>query len=435
MSKRALLWICFYLLLVAAPLAALMIGPVPPGREFWWDFSKGLGFAGLAMFGIQFALTARFRRASAPFGIDIVYFAHKYLAWTALCLIFVHWAIIWLFYPEAAGPLNPLEAPWEITAGRAALGLFALAVVTSQWRETLGLEYGLWRYSHVVLATLGFILAAAHVVGIGYYTQAPQKLAIWLPLTLGWIGLWIWLRLVKPWGQKRHPYKVVEVRKEGPDTWTLALEPDGHEGIKSFQPGQFAWLTLRHSPYTLREHPFSISSAPDQLPRVEFTIKALGDFTATIGNVVKGERAFLDGPFGAFSPERWKDAPAVVMIAGGVGITPMMSIARSHAARGEARPLILFFANKREDDVLFREELERLPVETVHIIAEPSENWQGESGFLDLDMLDRHLPREGRARFAYFLCGPPPMMAAVEAHLAKLGIPEERIEQEIFNLT
>jgi predicted ferric reductase len=435
MSKRAMLWICLYLLLVAAPLATLMVGPMPPGREFWWDFSKGLGFAGLAMFGIQFALTARFRRASAPFGIDIVYFAHKYLAWTALCLVFVHWAIIWLFYPEAAGPLNPLEASWEMTAGRAALGLFALAVVTSQWRETLGLEYGLWRYSHVAFATLGFILAAAHAVGIGYYTQAPQKLAIWLALTLGWIGLWMWLRLLKPWGQKRRPYKVVELRKEGPDTWTLALEPDGHAGMESFKPGQFAWLTLRHSPYTLREHPFSISSAPEQLPRLEFTIKALGDFSATIGNVVKGERAFLDGPFGAFSPARWKDAPVVVMIAGGVGITPMMSIARSHAARGETRPLILFFANKREGDILFRKELEQLPVQAVHIIAKPSENWQGESGFLDADILDRHLPREGRARFAYFLCGPPPMMAAVEAHLAKLGIPGERIEQEIFNLT
>jgi predicted ferric reductase len=435
MTKRAVLWVGFSLLLVAAPLAVLMIGPAPPGREFWWDFSKGLGFAGLAMFGIQFALTARFRRASAPFGIDIVYFAHKYLAWTALGLVFAHWLIIFLFYAEAAGPLNPLEAPWEMSAGRAALLLFALAVVTSQWRERLGLEYGLWRYLHVGFATTGFAAAVAHVVGIGYYTQAPQKLALWLGLTLGWIGLWLWLRLVKPWRQKRRPYKVAEVREEGPDTYTIALEPDGHEGIERFEPGQFAWLTLRHSPYTLREHPFSFSSPPEWLPRVEFTIKALGDFTARIRDVVPGERAFLDGPFGAFSPARWKDAPAVVMIAGGVGITPMMSILRSHAARGGSRPHILFFGSRNEEDILFREELERLPVKLVHILQDPPEDWEGESGFLDADMLDRHLPKEKRVEFAYFLCGPPAMMAAAEEHLASLGVPEERIEQEIFNLT
>ncbi|MFN3945108.1 MAG: ferric reductase-like transmembrane domain-containing protein [Allosphingosinicella sp.] len=435
MNKRAALWIGLYLLLVAAPLLVLMAGPAPPGREFWWDFSKGLGFAGLAMFGIQFALTARFRRASAPFGIDIIYFAHKYLAWIALGLVFAHWAIIYLFYAEAAGPLNPLEAPWEMTAGRGALLLFSLAVVTTQWRVRLGLEYGLWRYCHVAFATLGFLLAAAHVAGIGYYTQAPQSLALWLGLTLGWIGLWLWLRIAKPWRQKRRPYKVVELREEGPDTYTLALAPDGHEGLAGFQPGQFAWLTLRHSPYTLREHPFSISSPPEALPRVEFTIKALGDFTSRIRDVVPGERAFLDGPFGAFSPDRWPDAPAVVMIAGGVGVTPMMSIARSQAARGGGRPLYLFYANRTEADILFREELERLPITVVHILEQPPEGWSGESGFLDAAMLDRHLPKDRRAECAYFLCGPPPMMAAVEAHLARLGVPEARIEQEIFNLT
>jgi predicted ferric reductase len=438
MMKRATLWIGLYLLLVAAPLLILMIGERPPGVEFWWDFSKGLGFAGLAMFGIQFVLTARFRRASAPFGIDIVYFAHKYLAWIAFALILAHFATIWLLYPEAAGPVDPREAAWEMTVGRLALLLFALAIITSQWRRLLRLEYGLWRYSHAALATLGFVAAVAHVVGVGYYTQIPEKLGLWLALTLGWVGIFLWLRLVKPWQQSRSPWQVTEVRPEGADTWTLVLEPVGHAGLPSFHPGQFAWLTLRSSPYALREHPFSFSSPPEQLPSIAFTIKALGDFTRGIRDIRPGERAYIDGPYGAFSPDRWNDASGFAFIAGGVGITPMMSILRSMAARGERRPLVLFYGNRNSDDVLFSDEIARLAqvldLHVVHILEDAPEGWSGESGFLDAAMLDRYLPRPGRSGFGYFMCGPPPMMAAAEAHLRAIGIPADRIELETFDL-
>jgi predicted ferric reductase len=68
-----IVWIGIYLVLVLAPLLVLLVGPVPPGAGFWWDLSMAIGFAGIAMLGVQFVLTARFQRASAPFGLDIVY--------------------------------------------------------------------------------------------------------------------------------------------------------------------------------------------------------------------------------------------------------------------------------------------------------------------------------------------------------------------------
>jgi predicted ferric reductase len=439
MNKRAAIWIGIYLLLVATPMLVLILGPRPPGVEFWWDFSKGLGFVGLTMFGIQFALTARFKRASAPFGIDIIYFLHKYLAWIALFLVFGHFAIIWLFYPEAAGPLDPREARWEITVGRTALLLFALAVVTSQWREKLRIEYGLWRYSHVGLATVGFLLAITHVVGVGYYTDTPTKLALWLLVTMGWIGITLWSRIVKPWQQIRHPYRVVEVRQEADDSRTLALEPAGHSGLGRFRAGQFAWLNLRASPFALREHPFTFSSAPEQLPRVEFTIKPLGDFSSSIAEVQPGEIAYLDGPYGVFSTERALASDGFVFIAGGIGITPMISMLRSMAARSEKRPLWLFYGNSTIDDIAFRAELdqlaERLDLTIVDVINEPPDDWEGESGYLTEEILDRHLPKSNRERLSYFLCGPTPMMDSAEQHLKALGVPQDRVEREVFNLT
>ena len=117
-SRRAAIWITLYFALACGPLLVLLVGDVPPPVAVAWDFSMGLGFAGLSLFGLQFALTARFRRATSPFGVDAIYVLHRYLAWVALLLVGAHFAILWLFYEEALGVLDPREARWELTSGR-----------------------------------------------------------------------------------------------------------------------------------------------------------------------------------------------------------------------------------------------------------------------------------------------------------------------------
>ncbi len=439
MGLRPLAWIGLYLMLVLAPQALLFVGEVPPGRSFWWNFSVASGFAAMAMMGVQFALTSRMRWVSAPFGIDVIYLFHRYLAWIALGLAATHFGILWLLYPQALGEtLDPRHARWELTAGRAALVLFALAVVTSQWRKALRLEYGLWRHSHVAFATLGFAAAVAHIIGIGYFTAAPLKRALWLTVTLGWLVLLVWMRLVKPLLQSRTPWRVVEVRQGRNGVWTLALEPVGHGGLTGFMAGQFAWLTLRSSPFGLREHPFSIASPPEALPRVEFGIKALGDFSGRIGEIKPGETAYLDAPFGIFSPAMHPGVEGFVAIVGGVGVTPVMSMLRSMAARGDRRPFWLFYGNKGWEGVAFREELdvlrERLDLRLIHILEEPPADWAGEKGFLTRAVLERHLPAALHGRLHHFLCGPTPMTAAAEAALHAMGVDAARIQTEIFEL-
>ncbi len=438
MAGRALLWVAVYLALVLAPLAILFAGHMPPGKAFLWDFSMALGFAGIAMIAIQFVMTARFRRASAPFGLDIIYLFHRYLALIAVTLILTHFLLLWVFYDDALGELDPRKARLELTLGRVALGLFVLAVVTSEFRKLLRLDYGWWRYAHVAFATLGFAAAVAHISGVGYYTEASGNRALWLAVTLVFLVTIVWVRLVKPWRQLRKPYRVVEVRSERSKTWTLALEPDGHDGLRHFQPGQFAWLTLRNSPFSLREHPFTIASSPEMLPRIEFGIKELGDFTGTIGNVKTGEAVYLDAPHGMFSIDRNRDAPGFVGIVGGIGITPLMSMIRSMADREDKRPIFLFYANKTWDGVIYREEIEshgdRLDLTMIHVLESAPPGWSGEEGFVDRDVLARHLPEAGLRDLHYFLCGPVPMTKAAEQALRELGVPVWRIQTEIFEL-
>ncbi len=428
-------WIGVYLALVLTPLIALLLGETPGGVGFWWDFSIGLGFAGLAMMGVQFILTARFRRATAPYGIDIIYYFHRYLAVIALALVLAHPLILIVLNPTFLHLLNPLEAPWHMTAGVISAAAMILLVATSLWRKQLRIHYDGWRIAHVIFAISAMVFALIHVEKVGYYIAAPWKRNLWTLIVICWIAVIVYVRLIKPWWISRRPYRVFEVRPERGDSWTVALEPDGHDGIE-FESGQFVWLTLRHSPFAMKEHPFSISSSPTLRGRLEFTIKELGDFTRTIKDVAPGETAYVDGPFGAFSVDR-HDAPGYVFIAGGIGIAPIASMLRALADRRDARPLILFSGHSSWDRATLRESVEelkeRLDLRIVHVLEEPHEGWDGETGYLNAQMLDRHLPSE-RTDFEYFICGPVPMIEAVERSLHELGIPMSKYHTELFDL-
>jgi len=427
-------WLVAYLVVVTAPLFVLLLGPVPPPGGFWWDFAMALGFAALAMMGVQFILTARFRRATMPFGIDIIYYFHRFLAIFALAIAALHYLILRIDNPAVLGSANPVDAPAHMSAGRASIMLFVLLVASSLARRRFRIDYDPWRWTHALLATIAFALALWHVVGTGYYIDTDWKQALWTGYGLFWIALIGHVRLVRPWLTLRTPYRVVEVRRERGDACTLVLEPEGHAGMR-FQPGQFAWLTLGASPFALKEHPFSIASSAARAGTIEFGIKAVGDFTRSVMNVSPGQKAFLDGAYGAFSTDRHPRAPGYVFVAGGVGIAPIMCMLRTLADRGDRRPLVLFYGNRCWERTLYREELDmlasRLDLRVVHIMGEPPEDWDGESGLLTQAMLDRYLPAE-RTELHYFLCGPAAMTQSAEKSLAALGIRSARIHSELF---
>jgi predicted ferric reductase len=430
----ALRWLAVYVLAVTVPLFALL--PVPgTGFGFGWDFPMALGYAGLAMLGVQFALTARFRRATAPFGIDIVYYFHRYLAVCALLVVGAHYVLLRALHPEALGSADPREAPLHMSAGRAALALFVLVVVVALLRRRLGLEYDRWRLMHAFFATAAFALALWHLHGAGRFLDAAWKQWLWAAYGVFWVGLIAWVRVVRPWRTRAQPWEVVTVRPERGRVWTLEMRPRVPATLR-FAPGQFAWVSLRASPFAMREHPFSIASSAARADRIELSIKALGDFTGTISDVRPGETAWVDAPYGTFSIDDYPRAAGYAFVAGGIGIAPIMSMLRTLADRGDRRPLVLFYGNRVWDRTAFREELEtlasRLSLRTVHVLLEPHAGWTGEHGFVTEEILMRNLPPE-RHRFHFFLCGPTPMTKSVETSLAALGVPAAHVHSEIFD--
>lgn len=433
---RGVPWVLAAAAAIALPFLVLIAGRQPAGGDFLWNFSKSLGFGALAMAGLQFALTARFRPMTRPFGIDIVYFFHRYLALGALALMLGHFGILWLWYEDALGELNPLEARWELTAGRFALLCFIALVVSSEFRKRLNLAYGPWRWLHAGLAVAGFGAAVAHVLGVGHFTATPGSRALWLGVTLGWIGVLVWVRLVVPARLAANPWRVSAVEEERGGAVSLTFTPE-RNGLPRWKPGQFAWLTLGSSPFGLGEHPFTIASPPERAPEVTMTVKPLGGFSEKLTEVKPGARAYLHGPYGAFSIDNEPGADGFVMIAGGIGITPMIANLRSMRERGDRRPAVLVYANPDWDSVAFREELAALEAElelkVVHVLEEAPDGWSGETGMVTGDVLARHLSSGTRDR-PHFLCGPPPMVEAVKEALLALGVPLRHVDSEIFDM-
>lgn len=297
-----------YLAVVAIPIIALLVGPVPPGGGFFWDFAMGLGFGGLAMLGVQFALTARFHRLAAPFGIDLVYYFHRWAATGAVGLVLAHYLIIRLCYPQALGPANPFRAPVHLSAGRVALVLFIALIATSFARKKLHFSYDRWRIWHGIMAVPAVVLALVHIEGTGNYTNVMWKGALWIGYAALWVAILGYIRLVRPFRLQRRPYRVIGLTRQGGSAWELTLQPAGNWSM-AFNPGQFAWLSLGKSPFRAEEHPFSFSGSAASPGSLRFTIKALGDFTRTIGGTQVAEIAYVDGPYGVFSPDFFPTLP------------------------------------------------------------------------------------------------------------------------------
>jgi len=433
-AVRGAIWVILYLLFILAPLFALLAGSIPPTRDFWTEFSVAMGYAGLAMMGLQFGLTARFRYVTDPWGEDVIYHFHRQISLIAVGLVVAHPLILFVVRPELLALLNSIQAPWR--ARFAAVSIYSLIalVVMALWRTKLKINYEVWHLTHIALALVAVAAGLLHMIGWGFYLDDPWKRSLWIGLTVLWIGLLLYVRIVKPLFMLRRPYHVSEVRKERGDTVTLVMQPDGHAGFR-FRPGQFGWLTLWGSPFKITGHPFSFSSSAEAVDgRVEMTIRNLGDFTSAVDKVPAGQRVYIDGPYGAFTIGNPADMH--VLIAGGVGITPMTSMIRTLADRGDPRPVILLYGSKDWESITFREELEtlkaRLNLTVVHVLADPPPGWTGERGFITAEVFKRHLPPP-YADHEYFICGPNVMMDAIEAALGQMKVPISKYHSERYS--
>ncbi|WP_197568476.1 ferredoxin reductase family protein [Billgrantia diversa] len=389
---------------------------------------------------IQFVTSGRFNSVSRHLGIDRIMAFHKVAAWWVLLAVLLHPLLYvlptWFESPALARERLEfyLTSP-HYRSGVFAWVAFALLLVTSLLRERLPWRYETWRATHLPLGVVAVMGSVHHALATGRFTAASPLPPFWLTtgaavaVVVGVLYGWRWFRL------HRYPWKLASVSRVADRMWELHVEPTPRTPSLAYRAGQFVWLTVGRRRFPLFDHPFSLSNSPRD-PGVKLIIKEAGDFTSTLGALAPGTPLGLDGPYGEFVLEG-HDAEAVILIAGGVGIAPILGLLRDMVARGERRPVRLAYAVGAPANFACLGEIEaaraRLDLR-VHLLSETSgPDYRGEIGLLDRDRLHTLLEGLDPARSVVLMCGPGGMVTAVSDALLDLGMPMHRILYERFD--
>jgi predicted ferric reductase len=393
------------------------------------ELGRAAALVGFSQMVLQVVLAGRFKRLDAPFGLDRLMQFHKAMAVLGGTLLLIHPILISLGLGSFA--LFTSETPWPIDLGKAALAFALVMIVFSTTFDLLAVDYNIWRFIHksmILIVMLGFI----HSTQVGTDLRETPMMVLWWVLLAIAGGIYLYRNAYVPiWGRRR--FRVSDIRQETHDTYSVRFEPADDKPLPR-NPGQFMFLRLVRPGRKSETHPFTISASPLEPQIVETTIKKSGNFTNTIDQTRVGDTGRIEGPFGRFSLVH-DDIQQFVFIAGGVGITPIMSMLRYLRDTGDKRPVVLLYGNKTAGDIIFAQELESLPdhMRVVHVLSRPDSAWTGRTGHITRAIIDE-FTGEHLKESHVFVCGPVPMINAVIRELREAGVDRRRIHYERFTI-
>jgi hypothetical protein len=210
-----------------------------------------------------------------------------------------------------------------------------------------------------------------------------------------------------------HELTLREVQKATHDTYHLIFDKPGDF---EFEPGQAIEMKLQKDGWRDEGRPFTPVSLPHE-DRLEFIIKSYPSHdgvTEQIAKMKAGDTVVIEGPFGDM-----RDRGPGVFIAGGAGITPMIALLRKRLRdEGDLAGSTLVFSNKTEDDIIWRDTLSAMPGLTVAYVVTEGKGETVPHRELNRDYLRQFIEPGSLC----YLCGPPPMMEAVQSELDALGV-------------
>jgi len=401
-----------------------------PANVWLKQIGLTLGMMAALLIMLQFILTARLAWLDKLWGLNRLYRLHKWLGIAAAALASLHPFFLYLTPYYDMGKLSISQ--WPVLLGAAVLILLWVVLVTTLGRIFLEIPYHHWRKIH----WLGFVLCIGvtlHTLSAGTTIQEPWAKTIWLILFAGYAACFVGTRLVRPAMLKSQRLTITHVEKRNHNVIEVRLRRPTNTAF-SFYAGQYAMVTFYAQGIAKETHPFTLSSAPSPPKEITLTIKQCGDFTQTLDVLKPGDTAALEGGYGQFSYRLYPTARRV-FIAGGIGITPMLSMLQDLALASDANPATLIWSNHTSADAFAAEFLVKLaaqwPCLLVHHVRTRQPDWTEEKGRIDLAMLQRLLLPEDR-HAVYFLCGPPEMMTQMKKILKEMNVPGSRIVTEDF---
>ena len=385
-----------------------------------------LGSLGIVLLIVQYFLGNR-QLATKLLGSDLLAIngAHKKLGRYGSLLFLLHLGIMILYHLNIG--VNILDFSvlnsysFGIILGDIAAFIVLTIIVTSIFLKSK-LSYRLWKKLHLT-AYLVLPLGLIHSVLIGPTVSASSlQRFYWIGLGISCILLIIY-RIIFQLTVLKTKYKLLNKKDITEQVVEYTFEPIN----KKLEPklGQFIYLQVSKFG---ENHPFTISGYDEATGRIRISTKKVGRFTNAIANnLAVGAKVYLDGPYGIFT-QGIDGSKQIVMIAGGIGITPFMRLIDSGVSNAR-----LFYGNRFLKDAAYLEQLKQAEgqVETINVLSQ--EKWKGEEGFITVSLLRKYLNGE-LSDYHFLICGPPVMMKMLTRDLVRAGVDRGNIESELFSL-
>jgi predicted ferric reductase len=387
------------------------------------------GFTGAYLMLIMVVLVARLPWLELSAGQDRLVRWHRRIAPWALWLIVAHVVLITLGY-AAAAKTGILRQLWvfitnypDLLAAIAGFCLLVMAGITSIRLVRRRLKYETWWVVHLYIY-LGLSLAFTHQIVTGAsFVGHPLTRALWIAVWAATAGMVVMFRIGQPiWRSLRHQLRVVEVREEAPGVASVICQGRRLDRLAVSGGQFFMWRFLTRELWW-QAHPFSLSALP-QPPYIRVTIKGLGDQSRAIHQLRPGTRVAIEGPYGAFTHHA-RTSDRVVLIAAGVGITPLRALLEDLPARTD---VVFIVRASQAGELIHRQEVAALVGQRggrLHEIVGPRQRVRFDARAL------RRLVPDLAARDIY-ICGPEEFSAGIADAAARLGAAPARIHYEAF---
>ncbi|OGC76134.1 hypothetical protein A2619_02130 [candidate division WWE3 bacterium RIFOXYD1_FULL_39_9] len=390
--------------------------------------SQICGLIGCVLMATALLLSTRITFVEDLFGgLDKVYRIHHLIGVFAFSLILMHpTAMIIQSLPNVQFALiYAIPGPYLIH-NFGILAIYSL-IIPFIFILLIKIPYNIWRYTHKLLG-VSFLLASVHV----YFM--PSDVAVFMPLRF-WILGFIAAGLLSA------IYTLIFYSKMGPRSVYLVEKTDiTHEVINvyfrpagrkiKFTPGQFGYFSFRKSSIGKEAHPFSFSTSPDE-DILRISMKVLGDFTKSAANILKDDVVAIYGPYGRFGKIYADPTPKnLIWIAGGIGVTPFLSMLRQESAHPSNHKITFFYSYGLQEEGVFVEEIENICQKLPNV---KFVKWcTKDLGFLTAEKISEGM--ENISSHYVQVCGPEKMMFTMKDQFNALGITDDRIFFENFSM-
>lgn len=382
------------------------------------------GLVGMVLFSINLILAGRFKFLDKYFkGLDKVYANHSKLGAISFSLLLFHplflvVKFITISLKDAAMFFVPfVNTP--ITWGIISLGLMIILMSLTFY---IKLKYHVWKVSHKAMVVV-FVFAIFHTFFVSSDISRNDFLRYYI-LLLASIGLIVSIRRVflSKLSSKKFNYKVINIKQLNESIIEVEMEPLNKKMI--FTPGQFAFFEFLGKGVSHESHPFSISSS-NLDNNLKITVKNLGDYTSKLLNLKQGDNVLVDGPYGNFSYNKCQNKNQI-WIAGGIGITPFLSMAKSLE---KDYVIDLYYSVKENKEAVYVNDL----MEISNTIPSFRFNlWSASmNGYINSGVV-ANLSKDLESK-DIFLCGPPAFMESLKNQFLSLGVDIKKIHYENFN--